>query len=348
MTDRSQITLSVVDQSPIRKGGTPSEALWESVRLAQHAENVGYSRYWVAEHHNSNSFAGTSPEILIGQIAAQTVAIRIGSGGVMLSHYSALKVAEQFSVLGSLYPGRVDLGIGRAPGSDGLTAAALAYPRPQMNVERDFPQMIEDLMGFLHGGLKESHPLAGIKAQPGDPDGTGPDVWLLGSSDYSARLAAAMGLPFSFADFFGNTGEHGPQVADIYRNEFRPSEFLSEPRFNVGVQVICAATEEEARFIGASRSLNKIISALGLTTGGLLPPEEAVDWPLDAAAKDYLSQSTKSYIEGDPDQVREGILAAAERYETTDIGIVTNCYYFEHRKRSYELVAECLGVTPSS
>jgi alkanesulfonate monooxygenase SsuD/methylene tetrahydromethanopterin reductase-like flavin-dependent oxidoreductase (luciferase family) len=157
-----------------------------------------------------------------------------------------------------------------------------------------------------------------------------------------------MGLPFSFADFFGNTGEHGPRVADIYRNEFRPSDFLSEPRLNVGLQVICAATEEEARFIGASRSLNKIISALGLTTGGLLPPEEAVSWPLDDDAKAYLSQSTKSYIEGDPDQVRDGILAAAERYQTTDVGIVTNCYYFEHRTRSYELVAECLGVTPSS
>ena len=348
MTDPSQIALSVVDQSPIRKDGTPSEALWESVKLAQHAESVGYSRYWVAEHHNSSSFAGTSPEILIGQIAAQTASIRIGSGGVMLSHYSALKVAEQFSVLGSLYPDRIDLGIGRAPGSDGLTAAALAFPRPQMNVHRDFPQMIEDLMGFLHGGLKESHPLAGIKAQPGEADGTAPDVWLLGSSDYSARLAAAMGLPFSFADFFGNTGEHGPQVADIYRNEFRPSAYLSEPKVNVALQVICAATEAEARFIGASRSLNKVISRLGLTTDGLLSPEDAVRWPLDDDAKAYMSQSIKSYIEGDLDQVREGVLAAAERYQTSDIGIVTNCYYFDHRKRSYELVAECLGVTPSS
>ena len=346
MPDAAQITLSVVDQSPVRRGGTPSEALWESVRLAQHAEGVGYSRYWVAEHHNSSSFAGTSPEILIGQIAAHTDSIRVGAGGVMLSHYSALKVAEQFSVLSSLYPGRIDLGIGRAPGSDLRTAAALSYPRPQMDVHRDFPQMAHDLMGFLHGGLEETHPLAGIKAHPG-ANGTAPDVWLLGSSDYSARLAAAMGLPFSFADFFGNTGEHGPQVADIYRNAFQPSEYLSEPRVNVALQVICAETEEEARFIGASRSLNKVISALGLTTGGLLPPEEALEWPLDDQAKAYMDQSTKGYIEGDPDQVCEGILAAAERYQTHDIGIVTNCYYFEHRKRSFDLVAKCLGVAPS-
>ena len=147
---------------------------------------------------------------------------------------------------------------------------------------------------------------------------------------------------------FGSTGEHGPQVADIYRSEFRPSAYLSEPKVNVAVQAICAATETEARFIGTSRSLNKIISALGQTTAGLLPPEEAVQWPLDDDAKAYMIQSTKSYIEGDPDQVREGILATAERYQTSDIGIVTNCYYFEDRKRSYELVAECLGVTPAS
>ena len=346
MADSRQINLSVVDQSPVRKGGAPSEALWESVKLAQHAESVGYSRYWVAEHHNSSSFAGTSPEILVGQIAAHTESIRVGAGGVMLSHYSALKVAEQFSVLGSLYPGRIDLGIGRAPGSDLRTAAALSYPRPQMDVHRDFPQMAHDLMGFLHGGLDELHPLAGIRAQPGT-DGTAPDVWLLGSSDYSARLAAAMGLPFSFADFFGNTGEHGPQVADVYRKEFRPSEYLSEPRVNVALQVICADTEEEARFIGASRNLNKVISALGLSTGGLLSPEEASEWPLDDHARAYMDQSTKGYIEGDPDQVRDGILAAAERYQTSDVGIVTNCYCFEHRKRSFELVAECLGVAPS-
>ena len=345
MTGPSNITLTVVDQSPVRKGGTPADALWESVKLAQHAEKVGYSRYWVAEHHNSTSFAGTSPEILIGQIAAHTESVRLWACGVMRTHYSALKVAEQFSVLSSLYPGRIDLGVGRAPGSDLRTSTALSYPRPQMNVQRDFPQMALDLMGFLHSGLSESHPLAGIRAHHGT-DGPAPDVWFLGSSDYSARLAAAMGLPFSFADFFGNTGEHGPMVADIYRKEFRPSEYLSEPKVNVTLQVICAPTEEEARFMGASRNLNKIVSALGLTTEGLLPPEEAVDWPLDDHAKAYMEQSTKGYIEGNPDQVRDGILAAAERYQTHDIGVVTNCYYFEQRKRSYEFVAQCLGVAP--
>ena len=256
--------LTVVDQSPVRKGGTSSDALRESVELATWVEKIGYSRYWVAEHHNSSSFSGTSPEILIGQIAAKTKHIRVGSGGVMLSHYSALKVAEQFSVLDSFYPDRVDLGIGRAPGSDRRTAAALTYPRPTMDVYQDFPQMVRDLADFLNGGIKEGTPLSGIVAHPGSQNNSSPHIWLLGSSDYSAKLAAEMGLPFSFADFFGNTSEYGPQICNMYRNEFKPSSYLSEPLLNVGLQVICAPTEEEAHYIGSSRNLNKIISRLGL------------------------------------------------------------------------------------
>lgn len=345
MVDISKVILTVVDQSPIRSGGAASEALHETVALARHAEKCGYSRYWVAEHHNSGSFTGTSPEILIGQIAAKTTTIRVGSGGVMLSHYSSLKVAEQFRMLDAFYPGRIDLGVGRAPGSDRLTAAALAYPRPQIDVLQDFPKMISDLIGFLHNSLDESHPMSQIQVLPGHASVTSPEVWLLGSSDYSSRLAAAMGLPFSFADFFGNTSDYGPRVTDLYRKQFQPSEFLSEPRVNVGLQVICAPTEEEARFIGTSRSLNKILPGLSLRTGGLLPPEEAANWPLDKDAQEYMMQMTKSYIEGNPDQVRDGILHAAERYQTGDLGIITNCYYFEHRKISYELVAKCLGVT---
>jgi luciferase family oxidoreductase group 1 len=262
----------------------------------------------------------------------------------MLSHYSALKVAEQFRILDAFYPGRIDLGIGRAPGSDRLTAAALSHPRPPVDVHREFPQMVGDLLGFINGNLPEGHPLHEITAQPGGQPETVPQVWLLGSSDYSAQLAAHLGLPFSFADFFGNTSEYGPRMADLYRQLFQPSEYLAEPKVHVGLQVICAPTEDEAKFVGASRTLNKVISALGLSTGGLLPPEEAVDWPLDDYAKEYMAQSTSSYIEGDPEQVRDGILASAERYQTANIGIVTNCYYFEHRVRSYKLVANAMGI----
>ena len=340
MINENDIKLTVVDQSPIRRGDTASSALKESVQLAQHVESLGYHRYWVAEHHNSTSFSGTSPEILIGQIAANTKNIRVGSGGVMLSHYSALKVAEQFSMLDSFYPNRIDLGVGRAPGSDGKTAAALTSPRRVMEVNQDFPQMVRALASFLNEGPGDTHPLNGISAQPGKVKETSPIIWLLGSSDYSARLAAELGLPFSFADFFGNTSEYGPQVTDLYRKLFEPSNFLSEPLVNVGLQVTCAPTEEEAKFVGSSRNLNKIISRLGLSTQGVIPPEEATDWPLDNHAKNYMEQSTQSNIEGDPDQVKEGILLAAERYQTGDVGIVTNCYDFAHRKRSYTLVSK--------
>ena len=201
MASKSEINLSVVDQSPTRREGSAVDALNETVRLAQHAEALGYTRYWVSEHHNSNSFSGTSPEILIAQIAANTQTIRVGSGGVMLSHYSALKVAEQFSVLDSFHPNRIDLGIGRAPGSDRRTAAALTFPRPNMDVYNDFPQMVNDLLGFLNSTISPNNPLYGIRAQPSSKT-TFPEIWLLGSSDFSAKLAAQLGLPFSFADFF--------------------------------------------------------------------------------------------------------------------------------------------------
>jgi luciferase family oxidoreductase group 1 len=339
-------TLSVLDQSPVRKGGTAAEALAESVRLAQAAERLGYARYWVAEHHNIGAFAGTSPEILIGQIAAATRTIHVGSGGVMLSHYSALKVAEQFRMLASFFPGRIDLGIGRAPGSDPLTARALAYPRPQANVGL-FPQQVADLLGFLEGSLDPAHPFAGIRALPGPPPEPAPEVWLLGSSDYSARLAAALGLPFAFADFFGHTGEIGPAVAALYREEFKPSRYGAEPRVNVTLQVVCAPTEAEAHFLAGSRRLMRAARVLGLPElRGLAPPEEAAAQVLPDEVQRYVEDSRRGAIDGDPQQVRTRILEAAEAYGTTDVGIVTNLYSFEARVRSYELVAAAFGLTP--
>ena len=269
-----QLTLSVTDQSPMRRGEPPASALRDTVLLAQAAERLGYERYWVAEHHNTGTYAGTSPEILVGQLLANTSRIRVGSGGVMLSHYSALKVAEQFSVLDSFYPGRVDLGIGRAPGSDHTTMFALAYPKRPADIET-FPQQVVDLIGYLHSGLQPDHPFAAVKARPGPPAGSAPEVWLLGSSDYSANLAAYIGLPFAFADFFGHTGKHGPAVAELYRRNFRPSPLCPEPRVNVTAQVVCAPTEEEARFLASSRNLNRARRAIQAQTGeqmqGLVP-----------------------------------------------------------------------------
>lgn len=326
----------------MRKGGTAAGSLRDTVKLAQAAEKYGYSRYWVAEHHNSTSFTGNAPEILIGQIAASTSKIRVGSGGVMLPHYSALKVAEQFRMLDAFYSGRIDLGIGRAPGSDQRTALALTYPRPPADVNR-FPQMVADLLAFLEDDVSADHPFAGLKVQAGPTPDTVPEVWLLGSSDFSARLAGLLGLPFSFADFFGTTGEYGPAVAHLYREQFKPSKYLSEPRLNVTVQALCALTEEQAEFITSSRNLNKAGQYLNLNEG-LLPPEEASRYRLTDAAKQYIDSLKPAYVDGTPRQVRDRIVEIAASYGTTDVGIVTNCYHFEDRVRSYRLIAEAFGV----
>ena len=341
------LTFGVVDQSPLREGGTAADALRESVRLAQAAEAAGYARYWVAEHHNASSWAGTSPEMLIGQIAAGTATIRVGSGGVMLSHYSALKVAEQFRVLDAFFPGRIDLGIGRAPGSDQVTAAALAHPRPRASVDTYPPQVI-DLLGFLDGRFEDGHPFVGISAIAGPIPETAPEVWLLGSSDFSARLAGVLGLPYAFADFFGNV-PHGPIVADLYRREFRPSQYLETPRLSVAAQVICAPTEEEAKYLGGSRNINKLQPRPGQTPRrGLISPEVAAEYPLNDDERRQLESLKGGYIDGDPTQVRDRLLELAEQYGADEVGIVSNCYAFEDRVRSYELTAQALGIAPPS
>ncbi len=334
----NELSLSVLDQSPIRQDGTAAQALRETVQLAQATEGMGYQRYWVAEHHNTASFAGTTPEILIGQIAANTSSIRVGSGGVMLSHYSALKVAEAFRLLSAFYPGRIDLGIGRAPGSDQQTAAALAYPRPMADINA-FPRQVADLAGFLSGELPAGHPYAEIEAQPGPPSAL-PDIWLLGSSDYSARLAALQGLPFAFADFFGNAGDIGPLVAELYRREFKPSSYLGEPKLSVAVHVTCADTADRAHFIASSMRLMVARLRTGGARTAILPPEEASKQEQAIGQGHAAARFTRHFIEGDPEQVRTQLIAVAERYGTNDLTIATNCHSFEDRVHSYQLVAE--------
>ncbi len=336
------LEFGIVDQSPIRQGGTVQQALHETVRLAQVAEELGYHRYWVAEHHNSGGFAGTAPEILIGQIASKTRSITVGSGGVMLSHYSAFKVAETFSVLQSLYPDRIEVGIGRAPGSDQDTARALSYPKAIADIQ-EFPQQVTDLVGFLSGTLPDEHIFSHVKSQPGPPSPSIPGIWLLGSSDYSAQLAAALGLPFSFADFFGTTAVHGPLIAELYSRLFRPSGYLTEPKFNVTLQAICADTTEKAEFIGSSRDISRINSLRGIREP-MISPEEASSIKLGSAELQHLEQVNKYSIRGSPDTVKDQILEAARDYETTDVSIVTNCYYFEDRLRSFELIAEAFDL----
>src|SRR5579863_8155752 len=247
------LTLSVLDQSPVRQGVTPREALMETIELARHVEALGYRRYWLAEHHATPALAGSAPEIMIARIAAETSRIRVGSGGVMLSHYSSLKVAEQFRMLETLYPGRIDLGIGRAPGSDYVTARALAQGPGALGIE-EFPRQIQDLLAYLRDAVPDGHPFAGISAQP--RGASVPEIWLLGSSDQSALYAAYFGCAFSFAHFI--TDRMGPEIMSAYRQNFRPSIWGATPAGSIGVSVICAATNEEADRLAKSRDLSRL------------------------------------------------------------------------------------------
>ena len=268
--------LGVVDQSPMRHGGTAAEALRASVRLARAVEKLGYHRYWAAEHHNASSFAGPSPEILVAHVAARTRRLRVGSGGMLLANTSALKVAEQFRVLAALHPGRIDLGIGRSGGGDPLAVQALAHPRQPVDSE-DFSQQVEDLLGFLTGRLPPGHPFAKVKPQPGPAPLEPPEVWLLGSTGAGAGLAARLGVSFAFADFLCRDPHLGPAAAAIYRSSFQPSLFQEEPRVLVACEAVCAPTDAEARSLAASAGLDRLAALHGLE--GLLPARRAAAWP---------------------------------------------------------------------
>lgn len=330
--------LSVLDQSPIRAGGTAADAIGETVRLAREAERLGYHRYWLAEHHSHGAFAGASPEVLIGQIAATTRAIRVGSGGVMLSHYSPLKVAESFRVLETLHPGRIDLGLGRAPGADRLTSAALATGSGGFQYD-DFPQKVSDLRGWLEGALPEAHPFARIRAMPaGD---TAPEMWLLGASDYSAALAAHFGCAFSFAHFINAHGSVG--VMEMYRRDFRPSARRREPAGSLGVFVICAPTEEEALYHAASRPLVMLRSRRG-EGGGVPTPEEALAYPWTEAERAFAREIDSRTIAGNPEQVERALRGLASAHRVEELVVVNVMHSFEARVKSYALLAEAFGL----
>lgn len=334
-----RLKLSVVDQAPVRDGESATAALRESIALAEAVEALGYERFWVAEHHSLPSLAATSPEILIGQIAAATDRIRVGSGGVMLTHYSALKVAENFRMLESLFPGRIDLGLGRAPGGDQRTARALAYPGPMKDV-REYPQQVEDLIGFLGDDLDPNHPFHGVHAGP--TKGSMPEVWLLGSGIDSAMLAADRGLPFSFAHFFGTAAEHGPAIAETFRKRYRPSESFPEARLHVAVGVLCAETDEEVAYHAAPLKLSRINMARGIHKG-IVSPEEALAHDFTPEEEAFLERSGHSAVQGTPDRVAEQLEQIAARHGTDELAIVTLCHDFSARTKSYELVAEALG-----
>lgn len=332
------VTLSVLDQSPIRAGGTPEQALRDTLDLARAADRLGYARYWIAEHHNSGSLASASPEILIAQVAAHTKHLRVGSGGVMLSHYSPLKVAEQFRMLEALFPGRIDLGIGRAPGSDARTARALAYKAPPIDLEH-FPEQLLDLYGFLSDSFPERHEYRRIRAMPALD--RMPELWLLGSSDVSAGYAAELGWSFCFAHFINQ--ERATVALDAYRKLFQPSPVLDAPRASLAVSATVAETREEAERLSWSRWAWRLMGARG-GAQGIPSPEDAMAFDFTGPEREYLQFAKQRSIYGTPGDVRDRLLALGEELGVDDFVVVTVTYDVAARLRSYELLADAFGL----
>jgi len=329
------LRLSVLDQSPIPSGSSAAEALARSVELAQHAERLGYHRYWVAEHHGSESFAGCAPEILIGEIAARTSRIRVGSGGVMVMHYSPLKVAEVFRVLAALHPGRIDLGIGRAPGSDGLTAAALAYGN-QVGVEY-LPARIADLKAFTLGQAPFTEQLAAVRPMPmvDEP----PALWMLGSTDEGARLAAHFGLPFCFAHFINPEG--AARACDLYRENFQPGGVCPEPQVQLGVFVLCADEAAHAERLAACRDLWRCRVEQGrFEPIPSIAEAEAHLWTESELAR--VAERKEHQILGTPATVCPQLEAHAAQTGADEVTVISIAHDFRDRLRCYELLAEHL------
>lgn len=336
------VTLSVLDQSPIRRGGTATEAIKETLQLAELTDRLGYHRYWLAEHHSSGGLASATPELLIAQVAGRTRQIRVGSGGVMLTHYSPLKVAETFRMLEALYPGRIDLGVGRAPGSDTRTARALAHGPGQLPIEH-YPDQLLDLYGYLADDFPENHPFRGVRAMPDGP--TMPELWVLGSSAASATYAAELGWSFCFAHFINPEGGEG--MVRHYRERFAPSPVLPEPRASIGVSVTCADTDEEAERLSWSRWAWRIAANHGQRTG-IPSPEEAMAFPYSDAERDYIEYMKGRSIHGGPERVRQKLLALGDEYGLDEFVVVTITHDFEARKRSYELLAQAFDLSPAA
>jgi len=322
------VTLGVLDQSPVPDGTTPAEALRNTVSLAQAAEQLGYRRYWLAEHHNTASLAGTAPEVLAAHVAGHTSTIRVGAGGVLLPYYSPLKVAEAFRTLNALFPGRIDLGLGRAAGTDaGAQAALLTGSEPDDDA---YEARVGDLMGYLSGGI------AGVRAMPVDDDAP-PEIWVLSSSTYGCELAARAGLGLSFAHFV--TPDVGPQLVADYRRHFRPSAMFPAPRVTVGVSVLCAGSDDEAERLAVSHDVWRLRPE-GAARGALLSVEDAAAYPLSDLDRERIAQGRRKRVVGGPETVRNSVGRLLAEYDADQLMVVTICHDHQARLRSCELVAE--------
>jgi len=351
------LRLSVLDQSPAPSGAAPAEALANSLDLAQHVDRLGYTRLWYSEHHAMDLLAGTAPEILIARAASFTQRIRVGSGGIMLPHYAALKVAEVFRTLDAIAPGRIDLGVGRAPGGGQLEAFALRRDR-EGPMKDDFPQQLAELRAFLDNSRWDSyrdargpHPFSRIRVMPSGP--TRPRVWLLGSSMWSSVTAANESLPYAFAHFFSAQGTR--EAITHYQRNFVPTAEMPAPEATIAIGAIVADTQEEAEHLHASvRLLQRRIRQDDRRP--VATPEEALrelnappavpqqPWPITAGALDQPEGEFPRYVVGTPGTVREELLRVARELEIGELIVNTITHSHEARKRSYSLLAEAFGL----
>lgn len=332
------LPLSVLDLSPIGTGSTAGQALKNTIDLARLADRLGFTRYWLAEHHNMPGLASSAPEIVIGAVARETTRLRIGSGGIMLPNHAPLKVVETFRILEALYPGRIDLGLGRAPGTDQLTALALRRSKEALGAD-DFPAQLGELLAFAADRFPDGHPFQAVRAAPVDV--ALPPIWLLGSSDYSAQVAAAIGVGFAFARHINPDG--AVEAIRLYHEQFTPSDALPEPRTVLTVSVICADTIERADTLASSSAL----SFLRLRSGqpGLLPsPEEAAAYPYTPLERMQIEAARTRTIIGDPMMVHARLDELIAQTGANELMVTTMIHAHAERLHSYELLAEMFDL----
>jgi luciferase family oxidoreductase group 1 len=336
--------LSVIDQSPVSTGMTAGEALANTIELARLADRLGYERYWIAEHHDIPTLASPAPEVLIARLTGETKRIRLGSGGIMLPHYSSYKVAEVFRMLHALAPDRIDLGVGRAPGGGPLAAFALRRERNEGRLPDDFGEQLVEVLAFLNGEFGEKHPFSRLTVTPQMPGA--PQVWLLGSSLWSSAAAAELGLPYAFAHFI--TPEPAAAAIAQYHERFKPSRYLAAPRAVAALGVICAETDEEARRLSASVRLVRRRIRSG--ERGLVPSVEEAQRELGPEAPDVDTArgGWPPFFAGSPDTLKKQLTALAAEWRLEELMIVTIVHEHAARMRSYELLAEAFALKAST
>lgn len=326
------VPISILDLAPIIEEGTAADSLRNTLDLARHAEQWGYNRYWLAEHHNMPGIASSATSLVIGYVAAGTTKIRVGSGGIMLPNHAPLVIAEQFGTLESLYPGRIDLGLGRAPGSDQLAARALR--RGLGSNGDDFPELVDELHSYLTGSGT-----LGVRAVPGE--GLNIPIWLLGSSDFSARLAGELGLPFAFASHFAP--DYILPALELYRSHFRPSEALDAPYVMIGISAVAADTDEEARKLATSQQ-QQFLNLIRGRPGKLKPPVDSMDELWTDHERSIVQKQLNYSVIGDRDTVREKLQTILDRTRADEIIATGQIYDHQARLRSYQILAEAAGA----